>query len=74
MVSALKAAGSAHHHYQTGFLKGVRDEYWAGWYAAYALGRLGDFIDPSKLTECLLADAGEGDWSENIAEIVLSKI
>lgn len=35
---ALSAAGGAHHDYETNFLRGTRDEQWAGWYAAYVLG------------------------------------
>lgn len=42
---ALSAAGAAHHDYEQKTLNGVRDELWPGFYAAYVLGRLGDFAD-----------------------------
>ena len=44
---ALSAAGAAHHDYEQETLKGVRDELWTGLYAAYVLGRLGDFAAPA---------------------------
>ena len=47
------SAGQAHHDYEAHFLRGVRDEHWAGWYAAYVLGRLGDFTTPTMLTQQL---------------------
>ena len=51
LEQALAAAGKAHHDYETNILGGVRDEQWPGWYAAYVLGRLGDFTSPSQLSE-----------------------
>ena len=47
LEQALAAAGFAHHEFETRFLAGVRDEMWPGWYAAYVLGRLGDFAKPT---------------------------
>src|SRR5258707_3140310 len=49
LAEALSAAGSAHHEYEQTALKGVRDELWAGFYAAFVLGRLGDFTAAHKL-------------------------
>ncbi len=60
---ALAAAGLAHHEYEQKFLDGVRDEQWPGWYAAYVLGRLEDFISPSSLTRWLENVRTKGDWS-----------
>ena len=71
---ALSAAGSAHHDYESQFLNGVRDEQWAGWYAAFALGRLGGFTTPSLLTQWLGEVSGEGDWTTNAVDHVLAKI
>ena len=70
----LSAAGSAHHDYESNFLDGARDEQWAGWYSAYVLGRHGDFTTPTLLTQWLEEVSGEGDWSENAAAHVLSRI
>lgn len=61
--AALKAASSAHHEFETVALGGVRDELWAGFYAAYVLGRLGDFMEPSALASLLEEVEGE-DWFE----------
>ena len=43
LAEVLSAAGSTHHEYEQTALNGVRDELWAGFYAAFVLGRLGDF-------------------------------
>ena len=67
---ALSAAGDAHHEYESSFLSGVRDEQWAGWFAAYVLGRVGDFITPTLLTRLLEEVSNEGDWSQNAADHV----
>ncbi len=74
LKDALAAAGSAHHDYESRFLDGSPDEQWAGWYSAYALGRLGDFTTPTVLTELLQQASGEGDWAEYAAEHVVSKL
>ena len=65
LMEALSAAASAHHDYESNFLSGARDEQWSGWYAAYALGRLGDFTTPTKLAGWLSEVSGEGDWAKN---------
>lgn len=69
----LSAAGSAHHDYESKFLNGMRDEQWAGWYAAYVLGRHGDFVSPTRLTTLLTEASSEGDWSAAAAAHVRSK-
>lgn len=70
LADALRDAGSAHHDYETGYLGGVRDEGWPGWYAAFVIGRLGDFATPTDLATWLEeADGGE-DWAESAAEYV----
>ncbi len=71
---ALDAAGSAHHEYQTNALRGVRDERWAGWYAAYALGRLGDVVSPSDLARWLEESPADDDWSAAAAEYVIGRL
>ncbi len=53
LAAALSAAGPAHHEYEQVVLKGVQDELWSGFYAAYALGRLGDFAAASRLAGLL---------------------
>jgi hypothetical protein len=74
LKEALDAAGSAHHEYQTNALRGVRDDRWAGWYAAYTLGRLGDFASPSDLAQWLEASPAGDDWSAAAAEYVIGRL
>jgi hypothetical protein len=74
LSKALDAAGSAHHDYQTNTLRGVRDQRWAGWYAAYVLGRLGDFASSSDLAQWLEASPAGDDWSAAAAEYVIGKL
>jgi hypothetical protein len=74
LKETLSAAGRAHHDYESHFLKGERDEQWAGWYAAYVLGRHGDFATPSRMTRWLQEASAEGDWAANAAALVLTKL
>jgi len=74
LKEALAAAGSAHHDYESNYLNGVRDAHWAGWYAAYVIGRLGDFTTPTSLSRWLEEVSGDGDWSENAAAYVFGKL
>lgn len=74
LIEALNNAASAHHDYEKNVLKGIRDEQWAGFYAAYVLGRLGDFAAPSNLTILLEESPGTEDWSDSVAEYVLRKL
>ena len=74
LKTTLKAAGEAHHEYESSYLKGVRDEAWAGWYAAFVIGRLGSFTTPSQLTDLLAATPSAEDWFSAAAEHVLSHI
>ena len=67
---ALAAAGSAHHEYEQNSLGGTRDEQWTGWYAAYVLGRLGDFVAPSALAPWLEEAPAGSDWSASAAAYV----
>jgi len=73
LVAALRAAGTAHHDYETNSLNGQRDMHWAGWYAAYVLGRLGEFTTPAQLTAWLESAGGE-DWADAAAAAVLARL
>ena len=75
LMKTLLDAGRAHHEFQTNFLEGVRHEGWAWWYAAYVLGRLGDFTTPTLLTRWLEeVEAERAKWFNQAAEYVLLKI
>jgi len=74
LAEALKAAGTAHHEYETIVLKGVRHEEWAEFYAPYVLGRLGDFARPSALIRWLTEAPLTDNWAESAAAHVLTEI
>lgn len=71
---ALRDASAAHHDYQQVTLKGERDELWAGFYAAFVLGRVGDFAPSSQLTDWLSEAPGGDDWAASAAEFVVSRL
>ena len=70
LVKSLLSASAAHHDFEANVLHGVRDEQWAGWYAAYVLGRLGDFVNSSTLTNWLSTAPGSDDWSNSAAAYI----
>ena len=74
LAQALSAASSAHHEYERTALKGVRDDLWAGFYAAFVLGRLGDFAAASRLAALLEEVDAPSNWSEAAAEHVLTQL
>jgi hypothetical protein len=74
LVQALADAGRVHHEFEMVALKGVRDELWAGFYAAFVLGRLGDFTTASSLSRLLTAVAAPADWSDAAATHVLAAL
>jgi hypothetical protein len=74
IAEALSAAGPAHHEYEQTALKGVRDELWAGFYAAFVLGRLGDFTAASRLAALLEEVDAPSNWSEAAAEHVATTL
>lgn len=71
---SLAAAGRAHHDYEQAVLNGVRDELWPGFYAAYVLGRLGDFLSASRLSRLLEEAPSNGNWSENAARYIVQTL
>ena len=70
---ALKVAAKTHHEFQENTLNGVRHEQWAMWYAAFVLGRLGDFTTPTLLTQWL-SEVDDNDWFRKAAEYVISNL
>ena len=70
LEATLNDAESSHHQFQTVHLKGVRDENWPSYYAAFVLGRLPDLdITPSAMTE-LLAGVTDHDWTAGAAKAI----
>ena len=74
LEKALFEAGENHQDYELNILHGKRDEQWAGWYAAYVLGRLGNFISPTTLTNWLEESPDEGNWSESAALYIIKQL
>ena len=74
LAEALSAAASAHHEYEQTALKGVRDELWAGFYAAFVLGRLGDFTAASRLAALLEEVDAPSNWSQAAAQHVATTL
>ncbi len=74
LSKTIVAAARAHHEYQTNILDGVRHEQWAGWYAAYILGRLGDLTSPSRLTRWLEEVPNDKNWFKRAAEHIHPKL
>ena len=74
LISALKGAGATHHDYEQISLGGKRDEMWPGFYAAFVLGRLGDFAAASKLTAMLEQAPASDAWANSTADYVLEHI
>ncbi len=74
LEKALNEAGENHHDYELNILHGERDQQWAGWYAAYVLGRLGNFISPTTLTNWLQEAPNDENWSALASKYVLSKL
>ena len=74
LQQALEAAAEAHHEYQTVALNGEFDQQWSAFYAAFALGRLGDFMEPSALAAALEAVQAKDDWASVAAETVVGTV
>jgi hypothetical protein len=74
LVSALVAADTAHEEYERIVLKGIPDDRWAGFYAAYIIGRLGEFAGAGRLA-LLLEEVEDGtSWVRAAADHVLTKL
>ncbi len=74
LAAVLAAADELHDEYERVGLKGVVDGTWAGFYAAFVIGHVGEFTLPSRLAE-LLAEVDEADdWPGAAAEHVLTKL
>ena len=74
LISALSEAGATHHDYEQITLGGKRDEMWPGFYAAFVLGRLGDFAAASALNTLLKKAPASESWAISTADYVLDHI
>lgn len=73
LQAALEGAAAVHHEYEVESLGGRRDELWPGFYAAYVLGRLGDFAPCSRLS-AVLADVDGEPWAEKAAAAIVAAL
>ena len=71
---ALAAAVPLHDDYERTILMGVVDERWAGFYAAYIIGRLGEFASPGRVAGLLEEVADQDDWPAVAAAHLLTKL
>ena len=71
---SLIAAAEAHHEFQENYLSGVRHEQWALWYAAFVIGKHGDFISPTKLTRLLEEVTDQEHWFRTAAKHISENI
>ena len=74
LEAVLAAAEVAHGEYERVVLKGVADNQWSGFFAAYVLGRLGEFTPASRLALLIDEVETESDWATAAAEHVLKKL
>ena len=74
LKNAFEKAGEAHHEYELVILDGIRDKFWSGFYAAYTLGQLGDFANPSVLTKLLEEAPSTAYWAESTASYILERL
>ncbi len=74
LAAALKAAGSAHHEYEQTVLNGAFDEQWTTFYAAFVLGRVGEFATPSALISWLEEVPTDGVWADMAAKHVINRM
>ncbi len=74
LARALSDATAAHHEYVQVTLGGERDPQWAGFHAAFVLGRLGSFAQPSVLAGWLKEAPSDDDWTTDAARYVLGEL
>jgi len=74
LSQALTLAGRAHHAYEAIYLNNELDQQWPGFYAAYVLGRLGDFAGADQLATWLGEVDAEEDWTDAAAKYVIERI
>lgn len=74
LVDVLQETWDTHSEFQRVYLHEERDEMWAGWYAAFLIGRFGHIAPPSRLARLLEEVEGLDGWTERAAEHLLSEL
>lgn len=74
LTEALLSADAVHEEYERSALKGMGDDKWPGFVAAFVIGRLGEFVPASRLA-LLIEEVEDGDdWPRATADYVLMKL
>lgn len=74
IAAALERAAGLHHEYERKYLKGKRDNLWSGFYAAYVLGRCGEFISAEELARHIESVPVSDNWNAEAAAKVYAEI
>jgi hypothetical protein len=74
LTEALEEAAAAHDDYESTALKGMVDDRWSGFCAAFLIGRLGEFTPAGRLALLLEEVDAPGDWPSAAAGHVLTKL
>ena len=74
IAAALEKAARLHHAYEEHYLKGKRDNLWSGFYAAYVLGRCGEFTVAEELARHLEDISMSDNWNAEAAAKVYTEL
>ncbi len=74
LADALAIADAVHEEYERSALKGMGDDKWPGFVAAFVIGRLGDFVPASRLAILIEEVEESDDWPRAAADYVLMKL
>jgi hypothetical protein len=74
LAAALMSADAAHEEYERTALKGMGDDKWPGFVAAFVIGRLGEFVPASRLARLIEEVDESDDWPRAAADHVLMKL
>lgn len=74
LATVLATADAVHEEYERTALKGMGDDKWPGFVAAFVIGRLGEFVTASRLAILIEEVDDSGDWPRAAADHVLTKL
>lgn len=74
LIRALDQASNLHHDFEEDYLDGERDPQWAGWLAAFLLGRLGTFLHPALLTRWMETVRSGDQWTTRAGNFIFSEL
>jgi hypothetical protein len=75
LQKSLEEAWHFHGFHEKVLMNGVRDEYWAGWYAGYLFGKFGEFVQFAGLVSWLQNTESTNDnWTIEAAKNIHKNI